>query len=209
MKSIEKQIMINDLDELLNRFTLSLRSHSRRVAVCSAIIADHANLFIAAYSAPNSASLSVIAHLGGTCHDIGKLLLPFHEANRDEYLKHPDIGADLLERYKNELLGDDPSTQTVIDIVRYHHERWDGSGFPGGLKTRDIPLYAGICQAADTLDHFMDPGGSSGGDDLKVFEMLRKQAGISFSEFIWDCIEGAWPYLIEKYAAWNNKALNN
>ncbi len=42
--------------------------------------------------------------------------------------------------------------QDVIDTIHYHHERWDGTGYPSGLKGNDIPVYARICSILDAFD---------------------------------------------------------
>jgi len=198
----EIQIKINDLDELLSKLPISIRNHSRRVAVCSAIIADYARTFINTYDIPSGASLPVIAHLGGTCHDIGKLLLSDADNNGSDYLLHPVAGADFLEKHKKKLLGKDPSSQMIIDIVRYHHEQFDGSGFPKGLKYGEKPFTAEICSIADKLDHFVFPDNQAAGDYDEAHKKLKAQADKSFCESAWVCTERAWPYLIEIYDQW-------
>jgi len=199
-------IRINDLDELLNQFSITLRNHSRRVAVCSAIIAEYAGSFMNIYDLPSGTSLPVIAHLGGTCHDIGKLMLPALDANNDDYFKHPAMGADLLEKHKAELFGNEPYSQMVLDIVRYHHEQTDGGGFPEGLEARDIPLLAGICAAANELDHLMYSESGLANNGAGVYEKLKGQAGKRFCECVWVCIDRAWLRLIERYMTWNSFA---
>jgi len=195
---------IYDLDDLLNQFSISLRNHSRRVAVCSAIIAEYADAYINFYNIPEGISLPVIAHMGGTCHDIGKLMIPAINANDDDYRRHPELGAEMLEAHQIDFLGDDPSAQMILDIVRYHHEQTDGEGFPGGLRAKDIPLIAGICSVADKLDHNMYLKNMRSGDDAKVFKMIGALAGRHFCECTWVCVKCAWPRLVEKYATWNH-----
>jgi diguanylate cyclase (GGDEF)-like protein/putative nucleotidyltransferase with HDIG domain len=86
-------------------------------------------------------------------HDIGKLAIPDHILNKpgrltpEEFEKvkiHPIVGADILERisFKND----------VASIVRAHHEKWDGTGYPDGLKGDKIPIGARILAAVDCLD---------------------------------------------------------
>jgi len=194
---------VYDLDILLNQFSVSLRNHSRRVAVCSAIIAEQASAFNSYYEIPKGSSLSAIAHMGGTCHDIGKLMLPAVEIKCEDYMMHPAIGAEFLEKYKHELLGNETLAQMVLDIVRYHHERADGKGFPNGIMGNGIPFMAGICSAADKLDHDAYLANVQGKNEDGVFRALKAQKGRLFCECIWICIERAWPSLMEKYAAWN------
>lgn len=90
---------------------------------------------------------------GGLLHDIGKIgvsdniLLkpgPLTEEEWKEMRKHPEIGYAILKDV--DFLG------PAKDIVLYHHERWDGKGYPFGLKGREIPLYARIFAIADALD---------------------------------------------------------
>lgn len=83
-------------------------------------------------------------------HDIGKIGIPDEilqkpgPLTKEEWAimkKHPDIGADLIKGL--EIYAD------IVDIIRYEHERWDGSGYPKGLKGEEIPLGARIVAAAD------------------------------------------------------------
>lgn len=55
-----------------------------------------------------------------------------------------------LRRLEN--FGDEPLLQTAYDIARWHHERWDGQGYPDGLKGNDIPISAQIVSLADVYD---------------------------------------------------------
>jgi len=86
-------------------------------------------------------------------HDIGKLAVPEHiiskpgRLTREEFEKmkiHPVVGAEILERVQ--------FPYPVTPIVRSHHERWNGSGYPDGLKGEDIPIGARILAAVDCLD---------------------------------------------------------
>jgi diguanylate cyclase (GGDEF)-like protein/putative nucleotidyltransferase with HDIG domain len=86
-------------------------------------------------------------------HDIGKLAVPEQIINKpgrlspEEFEKmkvHPLVGAEILERVA--------FPYPVAPIVRSHHERWDGSGYPDGLAAADIPIGARILAAVDCLD---------------------------------------------------------
>ena len=86
-------------------------------------------------------------------HDLGKLAVPEHILNKpgrltaveyEEMKKHADVGASLLSAI------DFPFP--VVPIVRHHHENWDGSGYPDGLKATDIPLGARILAVIDCYD---------------------------------------------------------
>jgi HD-GYP domain-containing protein (c-di-GMP phosphodiesterase class II) len=89
--------------------------------------------------------------LGGHLHDFGKYLIaesillkpgPLTEAERAAVSFHPVYGAQLLS-------GLPAITEAVRQVVLYHHERWDGEGYPEGLKGRRIPLAARLVSVAD------------------------------------------------------------
>ena len=86
-------------------------------------------------------------------HDIGKLAVPEHIISKpgkltpEEFEKmkiHPIIGGEILEQVH--------FPYPVVPIVRSHHEKWDGSGYPDGLKGEQIPIGARILAAVDCLD---------------------------------------------------------
>jgi len=90
---------------------------------------------------------------GALLHDIGKLAVPEHiiskpgKLTREEFEKmkiHPVVGAEILERVR--------FPYPVTPIVRSHHEKWNGSGYPDGLKGEEIPIGARILAAVDCLD---------------------------------------------------------
>ncbi|MEO7908193.1 MAG: HD-GYP domain-containing protein [Roseiflexaceae bacterium] len=86
-------------------------------------------------------------------HDIGKIGIPDQVLNKPGRLtaeekqimdSHPVRGAELLARYTDFARG--------MDIVRHHHESWDGRGYPAGLKGLDIPFGARVIAVADSFD---------------------------------------------------------
>ena len=90
---------------------------------------------------------------GALLHDIGKLAVPEHILNKPGRLTpaemektkiHSAVGASILERVN--------FSYPVVPTVKYHHEAWDGSGYPEGLKGENIPLTARILTIADTFD---------------------------------------------------------
>lgn len=92
-------------------------------------------------------------HIASFLHDIGKLAVPEHIINKpgklthEEFEKmkiHPVVGADILERVR--------FPYPVVPIVRSHHEAWDGSGYPDGLKGEEIPIGARLLTVVDCFD---------------------------------------------------------
>ena len=118
--------------------------HLRRVRVYAVEIGKDMGL-----SGPDLEALRAASLL----HDIGKLAIPEHIISKpgrltpEEFEKmkiHPLVGAEILERVS--------FPYPVAPLVRAHHERWDGSGYPYGLKGEQIPLGARILAAVDCLD---------------------------------------------------------
>jgi diguanylate cyclase (GGDEF)-like protein/putative nucleotidyltransferase with HDIG domain len=132
-------------------------------------------------------------HAAALLHDIGKLAVPEHiiakpgRLTPEEFEKmkiHTIVGADILERVR--------FPYPVVPIVRAHHEKWDGSGYPYGLKGAEIPIGARILSAVDyldalasdrqyrkamPLDEVMKRLGSESGKsfDPKVVEVLKRR----------------------------------
>lgn len=86
-------------------------------------------------------------------HDVGKLAVPSRILQKPGPLtaeewqvmrRHPAEGA--------QILGASPVFDLARDIVRWHHERWDGSGYPDGLRGDEIPLHAAVAAVSDVYD---------------------------------------------------------
>lgn len=93
-------------------------------------------------------------------HDIGRFYIPISLLNKVEKLTDEEIqliknhtvnAVPALERVYKKPFPNDVMKQ-LINIALYHHERWDGGGYPEGRKGKDIPLGARICAIADTYD---------------------------------------------------------
>jgi diguanylate cyclase (GGDEF)-like protein/putative nucleotidyltransferase with HDIG domain len=119
---------------------------------------------------------------GALLHDIGKLGVPDHILNKPgkltpaefEKMKiHTTIGARILERVG--------FPYPVVPIVRYHHERWDGKGYPEGLSGTTIPLTARILAVVDCFDAVReDRAYRSAFSREDACELLRQQSGKHF-----------------------------
>ena len=118
--------------------------HLQRVRVYAMEVAKELRLTNEEIEALRAASL---------LHDIGKLAVPEHIISKPgkltpeefERMKiHPIIGAEILEQVR--------FPYPVVPIVHSHHEKWDGSGYPRGLKGEEIPIGARILSAVDCLD---------------------------------------------------------
>ena len=125
---------------------------------------------------------------GALLHDIGKLAVPEYILNKPgklteaEFAKmkiHPTVGGDILKRVN--------FPYPVEDIVRYHHEKWDGSGYPKGLKAEQIPQVARIISVVDFYDATRcDRPYRKGMKREDSLTLLQKMSGSSFDPKVVD-----------------------
>jgi putative nucleotidyltransferase with HDIG domain len=127
------------------------------------IVYDHSHQ-VANYATSTAAKMHLLPpdiyriKIAALLHDIGKLAvsnavldkIPYL-SNREmgEYKRHAAMGANMLETL--------PGFQAIIPLIRHHHERWDGKGFPKRLKGVNIPLGARIIGVADYYDSYVNP----------------------------------------------------
>ena len=97
--------------------------------------------------------------LASALHDIGKIGIADKILNKPgkltpeefEVIKtHSLLGAEMMQNLDN--FGEQPLLQTAYEIARWHHERWDGRGYPDGLKGDEIPISAQLVSLADVYD---------------------------------------------------------
>lgn len=132
-----------------------VRGHSQRVAALAKKIAGRMNQgYLMSHGIFELAGLETAALL----HDIGKLGIPDNILNKRKKLseaewklikRHPVMGADIVANIGH--LND------IAPDIRSHHERWDGTGYPQGLKGQDIPIKARILALADAFDAMVSP----------------------------------------------------
>ena len=151
----------NTFAELVDKKDNETGGHILRIIEYSSLIAfsllDHPD--------PNyiiSKELARDIERNASVHDIGKVGIPDNilkkpgKLDADEWLimkKHSEIGGDIFLSLKESLRGFNKDFyKTAEDITRYHHERWDGTGYPSGLKAMDIPISARIIAVCDVFD---------------------------------------------------------
>lgn len=147
--------------------------HSTRVSRLTCLLAEEIGL--------NGPQLKAIER-GALLHDIGKIGISdivLHKPGKltEEEWKtmriHPDIGARIVEGI--------PFLQDSLTIIRYHHERWDGSGYPIGLKGEEIPIQARIFAVADVFDALTSRRSyRSKSSAEEALQYIKEQAGILF-----------------------------
>jgi response regulator RpfG family c-di-GMP phosphodiesterase len=121
-------------------------------------------------------------HRGAVLHDIGKIAVP------DAVLSKPDVLTaaewEIMRRhpdYAREMLSPIRYLKPALDIPYSHHERWDGSGYPLGLRGEEIPLSARVFAVADVWDSLTNnrPYRAAWSEE-QVVGYMRDNAGILF-----------------------------
>ena len=126
--------------------------------------------------------------IGCTLHDIGKIGVPDSILNKqgkltEEELKqmndHPNLGLKIIDKIE--------IFKPAIPYITSHHEKYDGSGYPKGLKGDEIPIEGRLLSVADTFDAIMSDRPYRKGRNLKVaVDELRKYRGTQFDSLIVD-----------------------
>lgn len=168
---------ITALTEAIDAKDVYTAGHSQRVAEISTTIAYQLGL--------SSKEIDTI-HYGSLLHDIGKIGIPESILNKkgglttEEFYnikRHPVIGTNILRSI--DFLDD------ALYIVRYHHERFDGQGYPEGIKGEDIPFMARIVCIADAWDAMTSDRSYRQALPFKVaIEELEKNKGSQFDPYI-------------------------
>jgi HD-GYP domain-containing protein (c-di-GMP phosphodiesterase class II) len=145
-----------------------------------------------------------LLRLGGALHDVGKLGVRDEVLNKPgaltadelcEVRAHPEIGARMVAL--------DSALRAALPAVLYHHERWDGAGYPSGCSGREIPLVARILGVVDSYDAMTsDRPYRSARPETQAAEEVDKCAGTQFDPEIAVAFLGAW----ESGAFWTTRS---
>jgi putative nucleotidyltransferase with HDIG domain len=157
--------------------------HSERVAALASRIAEEMGL---------GADKRQLAELSALLHDVGKIAVPDSILNKPgrltaeettEMRKHPVHGAQILANIQS------PLVAAVLPGVRYHHERWDGTGYPEGLRGDAIPLLGRLLGVADFLDALTSVRAYHEAKSLEdVVQLIAQSAGVHFDPQIADAV---------------------
>lgn len=150
------EFLINALSSVVEFRSLESGEHIRRVRFFTRILLNVLNKYYPEYNL-NKEKIDLIVN-ASALHDIGKIAIPdsillkpgkLTPEEFDIMKKHTIYGCDLLENFKQE---DSEFYHYCYDIVRYHHEKYDGNGYPDGLAGEDIPIWAQIVSIVDVYD---------------------------------------------------------
>ncbi|MFH1353227.1 MAG: HD domain-containing phosphohydrolase [bacterium] len=135
-------------------------------------------------------------------HDVGKIGIPDVILQKKGPLtdeewkiikKHPEMGAKILEPIRR--------LKKVVSFIRSHHERWDGGGYPSGMKGEEIPVGARIIAVCDAFDAMISE--RNYGRRFSLADALKEISANSGTQFAPQCVEAAVPILGETPPAEN------
>lgn len=166
-------VFLEEMMDQLDRWTYETRFHSYRVSVLSQELGKRMDL---------TSDRLMTLRGGSLLHDVGKIRIHQDLLNkpgpltREEWAimrQHPGLGRSILSRI--------PSLAFASDIVYQHHERWNGTGYPKGLKQDDILLEARIFGMVDSYDAMISQRSYNiPKSHEEAVEEIRRNAGILF-----------------------------
>lgn len=175
--------IIHRLTETVEKRSKETGNHVKRVSEGCAILAELYGL---------STDDVDLIRMASPLHDIGKVAIP------DEVLQKPGKLDDLewevmkthaIRGYEILSTSSQPLLRAGADIAHYHHEKWNGTGYPEGMSGEDIPVFARICAIIDVFDALLskrvykDPWPIE-----KVVELLQAERGESFDPALVDLL---------------------
>ena len=167
---------IEELQSCIKTHSLMKSSHQSQ----SALLSSMSQLFLPEVLCDHLNEIEQIRH-AALLHDVGLLMVPnaliqkspyLNKQEMSKYKQHAASGANMIENY--------PCCQQILPYIRYHHEKWDGSGYPKHLRGANIPLGARIIAVADYYDTTVNPSTEFWAKTAKAKEELFSASGSLF-----------------------------
>ena len=165
--------------------------HSQRVSDMALVVCD-----LIGFKESDRQKIHIAAHL----HDIGKIGIPDYVLLKEEKLtneeweiikKHPEIGAEILSKSKH--------LMELKDIVLHHHERFDGKGYPSGLRGEQIPVGARIIAICDSIDAMLSNRCYRKANNLDhCYNEIQKNLGKMYDPVIGTYVLDNWKQVVEE-----------
>jgi putative two-component system response regulator len=137
---------------------------------------------------------------GSILHDVGKIHIPESvikkpaKLNDEEWelmRRHPSIGVEIIKEIQY--------LAAAIPVIRSHHERWDGSGYPQGLAGEAIPLAARIVAVADSVDAMCATRPYQQGiAPEQAYQQILVESGRLYDPIVVEAFKAAWPAILER-----------
>lgn len=157
-KKLERnnEFLVNALSSVVEFRSLESGEHIKRVRYFTRIILNYMKKYYPEYELTKE-QVDLIVN-ASALHDIGKIAIPdsillkpgkLTDAEYEEMKKHTTYGCKILEKFK---LEESEFYRYCYDVCRYHHERYDGNGYPDKLVGEDIPIWAQVVSVVDVYD---------------------------------------------------------
>jgi putative nucleotidyltransferase with HDIG domain len=191
---VENQCLRCRTLELIDGFDDHLAGHSRRVTMLATAVAEQLRL---------TGAVRRDVELGGLLHDIGKLMIPASILAKAGPLDAREEAVMRTHVTEGEKLcaGLQAMPASVRVVVRASHERWDGGGYPDGLRGEQIPLPARVVSCADAFDAMTSSRSYRAALPLDLaVDIVREEAGRQFDPAVADALVVAvdtWEYELE------------
>lgn len=195
-KQLEKstEFLVNALSSIVEFRGLESGEHTKRIKYFTRILLNYVKEYYPEYELTKD-QIDLIVQ-ASALHDIGKITIPdsillkpgkLTPDEFEEVKKHTTNGCEILENFKQE---DNEFYRYCYDICRHHHERYDGNGYPDGLKEEEIPIWAQVVSIIDVYDALVSKRvyKSAFATDEAVRMIFDGECGV-FSPKILECFE--------------------
>ncbi|MFW5687061.1 MAG: HD domain-containing phosphohydrolase [Halanaerobium sp.] len=171
--------LITSIIKIMEMYDLYTKGHSENVAEIASTIAKKMDL-------PRKTIKNT--YWAGLVHDIGKLLIPLDIINKNGKLSEREY--ELIKKHPvwgSEALSSSESLKPISEYILYHHEKWDGSGYPEGISGAGIPVISQILAVADAWDAMLSKRAYR--DPLSIEEALTELEINKGSQFSPEVVE--------------------
>lgn len=211
------QIMIDTLATIIEHRSNETGNHVLRIRNFTKILLEEIAKNFPEYKL--TPEIIAIITNASSLHDIGKVSIPDQILNKPgkltdeefEIMKtHTTIGSKLIDNFK--YINDETYLRYIYNVILYHHERWDGKGYPKGLVGDEIPICAQVVGVTDAYDSLTTKRAykSAYSHEVAINMILNGECG-EFSPKILDCLKSVqkkFEYLSKKFADENSVRLD-
>lgn len=194
-KERASRMMIGILSQVVEKRNGESRDHVQRVALLTSMLL--AGLAQKTDRYPLTREMRRTIATAAALHDIGKMEIcedllhkegPLTEAERCTLQSHTLLGAQMLEEQPE--CRDDAFARTAYNICRWHHERYDGGGYPDGLQGEQIPIEAQVVGLADVYERLVSrPVDGHARTHSEVVQMICTGVCGAFNPLLLDCLQ--------------------
>mgnify|MGYP002312745305 CR=1 FL=1 len=194
-KERASRMMIGILSRVVERRNGESRTHVQHISTLTGMLLDHLVQKTETY--PLTQEMRRTISMASVLHDIGKMEIcedllhkegPLTEAERRTLQSHTLLGAQMLEEQPE--CRDDAFARTAYNICRWHHERYDGGGYPDGLQGEQIPIEAQVVGLADVYERLVGrPGDGHARTHSEVVQMICTGVCGAFNPLLLDCLQ--------------------